>query len=182
MAPFNSGLTPSIPPPAGHQPNFADPQCDRNGVYIPLSICTGVATILLFARTFTKHYIMKEIHVEDCKSSEDNVLNPWLIGMLICSFLVGYNNSSSESRTGSNACFQILEIGFQASVYLRVQCGLSCHQWDLTAATMSCFHLVRHTLTKELNMLLTDRKATLHQQHTLCCMYHFYQAFNPLSA
>lgn len=178
MAPSNSGLTPSIPPPAGHQPNFADPQCDRNGVYIPLSICTGVAFL---ARTFTKHYIMKEIHVEDCNSSEDNVLNPWLIGMPICSFFVGYNNSSSETRIGSNARCQILELGFQASVFLRVQCGLSCHQWDLTAATMSCFHFVRHTLTEESNMLLTDRKATLHQQHPLWCMYHFYQAFNPLS-
>ena len=81
-----------------------------------------------------------------------------------------------------DACCQILELGFQASVYLRVQCGLSCHQWDLTAATMSCFHLVRHTLTKQLNMLLTDEKATLHQQHPLCCMYHFHQAFNSLSA
>ena len=100
MAPLNSRLTPSITPPAGHQPNFADPECDRNGVYIPLSICTGVATIFFFARTFTKHYLMKGIHVEDCESSEDSVMNPWLIGMLICSFLVGYDNSLSESRIG----------------------------------------------------------------------------------
>ena len=141
-----------------------------------------VAFIFFFARTFTKHYIMKEIHVEDCKSSEDNVLKPWLIGTPICSFLVGYNNSSSESRIGPNACCQTLELGFQASVFLRVQCGLSCHQWDLAAATVSCFHFVRHTLTEELNMLLTDRKAILHQQHPLCCMYYFYQAFIPILA
>ena len=110
MAPSNSGLTPSIAPPAGHQPNFADPQYDRNGVYIPLSICTGVAIIFFFVCTFTKHYIMKDIHVEDCKSSVDNVLNPWLIGMPICSFLVGYNNTSSESRICSDACCQNLNL------------------------------------------------------------------------
>ena len=182
MVSSDSGLGPSIPPPAGHQPNFANPECDRNAVYIPLSICTGVATIFFFARTFTKRYIMKRFDVEDCESSEDSVLHSRLIGVLICSPLVGYYASPSESGTSSNTRNQMFELGFETSAYLRLQCGLSCHQWDLTTATMSCFHFVRHTLTKHLSKLLTDSKATLHQQHPLCSMHHFPQAFNPLPA
>ena len=143
MAPSDSGLVPSIPPPPGQQPNFAEPECDRNAVYIPLSICIGVATIFFFARTFTKRYIMKKFDIEDCKSIED-VLNSRLIDVLICSSLAGYYASSSESGIRSNARNQMFELGFETSAYLRVQCGLSCHQWDLTAATMSCFHFVRH--------------------------------------
>ena len=83
-----SALIPSIPPPEGQQPNFANPECDRNAVYVSLSICTGVATIFFFARTFTKRYVMKQFDTEDCKSA-DEILRSQLIGALICSFWAG---------------------------------------------------------------------------------------------
>ena len=90
MASSDPKLTPSIPPPAGRRPNFTDPECYRNAIYISFSICTGVATVLFFARTFTKCYIMKSVDIEDCKSCEDTISQAWLTSMLICLPLVGY--------------------------------------------------------------------------------------------
>ena len=66
--------------------------------------------------------------------------------------------SSFDSKTQSNALNQLFELGFQTSVYLRVQCGLSCHQWDLTAATVSCFHLVSHIYPEYLSKVLKGAK------------------------
>ena len=73
-------------------PDFANPECTRNAVYIPLSICTGVATVFFFARTFTKRYIMNRIDREDCKSVEEEVLYSRLIGVWTCSSSVGYDD------------------------------------------------------------------------------------------
>ena len=89
MASSGSNLTPSIPPPPGHQPNFANPECDRDAVYIPLSICTGVATIFFFARAFTKRYVMKAIDIEDCKSNADDEEESRLTSILISLSLDG---------------------------------------------------------------------------------------------
>ena len=82
MASSGSGLVPSIPPPAGQQPNFANPECDQNADYIVLSLCVGVSTIFFFARTFTKHYIMKQVNVEDRKCPKNVCFNS-LTGLLI---------------------------------------------------------------------------------------------------
>ena len=90
MALSGSQSTPSIPPPAGQQPNFAHPACDQNAVYIPLSICTGVATIFFLARAFTKRYIMKRVDTEDCKSGARAMWKGTkLTGILIYSSLAG---------------------------------------------------------------------------------------------
>ena len=87
-----SDLVSSIPPPPGSKSNFANPDCDRNSIYIPLTICLGVTTIFFFMRAFTKGIVMRQIDVEDCKFGQ-TPSSSRLTSALICSYSVGYASS-----------------------------------------------------------------------------------------
>ena len=63
----NPTLTPALKPPDDVLPNFVDPWSEADLTRGFSLAFLGLATVMLTARLFTKLYIMRKMHAEDCR-------------------------------------------------------------------------------------------------------------------
>lgn len=59
---------PALQPPAGVQPNFADPENQNQPLFIITSLLLGIMAIFLINRGYTKLCITRKYSWDDCKS------------------------------------------------------------------------------------------------------------------
>ena len=102
-------LVPAMAPPKGVVPDFEYPDCNHSLVFVPVTICTAVATFFLLARLGTKAFIMKRINVEDCEFT-------------------------STSPSGSDTLADVLSFGWVSSLHHK---GISSQQGLTSDASFS---------------------------------------------
>jgi hypothetical protein len=62
-------VTPAATPPHGLDSNFDDPPSKAEAVYIVMSVCLGLVTLLVAIRIYTRARITKSLWWDDCESS-----------------------------------------------------------------------------------------------------------------
>ena len=67
---------PALPPPAGVRSNFEDAESRANLTIIPSAAIVGVMIIHVFARMYTKTYILKAVGWDDCASPLNALIFP----------------------------------------------------------------------------------------------------------
>jgi hypothetical protein len=56
------------PPPAGVTPNFINPESIGYRVILAALLCPAIALIFTLLRLYTKRFLIKHLHIDDCKT------------------------------------------------------------------------------------------------------------------
>ena len=56
------------PAPTGVTPNFSNPESIGYRVILAALLCPAVTIIFVLLRLYTKHFLTKKLHIDDCKT------------------------------------------------------------------------------------------------------------------
>jgi hypothetical protein len=69
-------VTPAAAPPHGLNSNFDNPPSKAQTVYIVMSVCLGLVTLLVAIRIYTRARITKSLWWDDCESLFSRYASP----------------------------------------------------------------------------------------------------------
>jgi len=65
----STSIVGAFPPPPGTTANFTNPEYTGARLVVAAIVCPAIAIPFMLIRLYTKHFLLKRLHLDDCKSS-----------------------------------------------------------------------------------------------------------------